>query len=340
MSQVWVAPLDDHVLGPLVSDGRLAFVATRDGSLRALDLASGTSRWRVADRPGVLAARPGLLVAREADGTVWAIDPETGSARWKASSGITGTVPPVFDGDRVVIAGLGVAVLDAARGGVLWSVPETAVASAAPVASGPCLLVPEEGGTLRCREPGTGNSIWTFAAGGPLYASPVVDLDGRVLMGTTNRAFVALRLQDGRRRWRWKLGADVRTRAALLDEQVVFASHEAVLYALRRGNGNLSWRATLPSRPLAAPLLLGHGVIVACYGSRPTENLLLGFDGRTGRLLGELRTPAELEGEPLLVGDRLLVALRDLRVVALQLAAPGEGDVPPPAPPLVPRAHP
>jgi outer membrane protein assembly factor BamB len=330
MSQVWTAPLDGHVQGPLASDGRLLFVASGDGTLRGLSLIDGTLQWRVEARPGYLAARKDLLVAREADGTVWGIDPATGSARWKVESGVTGTLPPVFDGDRVVVAGAGLASIDTARGAVVWSVPADAVATAAPAASGPCLLVPEEGGTLRCREPGTGNSRWTWAAGGPLYASPVADAE-RAFQGTSSRAFVALQLEGGHRKWRWKLGADVRTRAALLGDQVVFASHEAVIYALRRGGGNLSWRATLPSRPLGAPLLLGNGVIVTCYGSRPSENLLLGFDGRNGRRLGELRTPAEIEGEPLLQGDRLLVALRDFRVLALQLAAPGEAEVLPPA---------
>jgi outer membrane protein assembly factor BamB len=331
MSQVWTAPLDDHVQGPLASDGRFLFVATRDGTLRGLDLARGSLIWRVAGRPGVLAAREGLLVARGPDGTVWAIDPETGSARWKAESGVAGTLPPVFDGDRVIVAGKGLAVLDAARGAVLWSVPADAVSTAPPVPSGRCLLVPEESGTLRCRAPGTGSSVWTWAAGGPLYASPVVDSDGRILLGTSSRAFVALSSEDGHRQWRWKLGADVRTRPALLGQHVVFASHEAVIYALRRKGGNLTWRATLPSRPLASPLTLGDGIIVACYGSRPSENLLLGFDGRNGRRLGELRTPAELEGEPLLQGDRLLLALRDLRVMALQLAAPSDDSANPPA---------
>src|SRR5262245_23302896 len=335
MAQVWTAPLDDHVLGPLASDGRLVFVATRDGTLRALDIAGGALQWRVPGRPGYLAARPGLLVAREEDGTIWAIDPETGSARWKVESGIAGTLPPVFDGDRVVVAGQGLAMLDAGRGAVLWSVPD-AVATAPVVPSARCLLVPEEGGTLRCRAPGTGTSVWTWAAGGTPYASPVVDADGRILLGTSSRAFVALSPEDGDRQWRWKLGADVRTRAAVLGDQVVFASHEAVIYALRRKGGNLSWRATLPSRPLASPLLLGEGVIVPCYGSRPSENLLVGFDGMTGRRLGELRTPAELESEPLLQGDRLLVALRDLRVLALQLAAPSD-DTPAP---VNPPGHP
>jgi outer membrane protein assembly factor BamB len=324
MSQVWTAPLDDHVQGPLASDGRRVFVATADGSLRALDLTSGTLQWRVGSRPGFLAARKDLLVAREADGTVWGLDPATGSARWKVESGVAGTLAPVFDGDRVVVAGQGLASIDATRGAVLWKVPPDAVATAPPAPSGPCLLVPEEGGTLRCREPGTGNSVWTWASGGTLYASPVVDADGHVLLGTSSRAFVSLDLKNGHRKWRWKLGADVRTRAALLGEKVVFASHEAVIYALRRNGGNLSWRATLPSRPLASPALLGEGVIVTCYGSRPSENLLVGFDGRDGRRLGELRTPAEVEGEPLLQGDRLLLPLRDLRVLALQLAAPSD----------------
>jgi outer membrane protein assembly factor BamB len=324
MSQVWTAPLDDHVRGPLASDGRLVFVATLDGSLRGLDLTTGALQWRVGGRPGVLAARKDLLVAREEDGTVWGLDPGTGSARWKVESGVEGTLTPVFDGDRVVVAGRGLASIDAAKGAVVWSVPADAVASAPPAVSGPCLLVPEEGGALRCRAPGTGNSVWTWASGGPLYASPVVDGDGHVFQGTSSRAFVGLDLKNGHRQWRWKLGADVRTRPVLLGETVVFASHEAVLYALRRGGGNLSWRATLPSRPLASPVLLGEGLIVTCYGSRPSENLLVGFDGRNGRKLGELRTPAEVDGEPLLQGDRLLIPLRDLRVMALQLAAPSD----------------
>jgi outer membrane protein assembly factor BamB len=167
-------------------------------------------------------------------------------------------------------------------------------------------------------------------------AAPVVDDEGRVMVGTTARAFVALRLEKGTRKWRWKLGADVRVPPALLDDRVVFASHEAVLYALARGNGNLRWRSNLPSRPLSAPVLLGNGVIVACYGSRPSENLVLGFDGVTGARLGEMRTPAELQGAPLLAGDRLIMALRDLRVVAVQIAAPADPEPSPPAPAALP----
>ena len=332
MAQLWIAPLDAHIRGPLATDGRRVFVATGDGTLRGLDLLSGASVWRIENRPGVVSAREGLLVARGALGTVWGMDPATGSARWKTETAIAGPLAAAFDGDRVVIAGEGIALLDAASGKVLWSIPDEPKVGATPVAAGPCLLVPEEGGTLRCREPGTGRSIWTYETGGPLSAAPLVDNDGRVLLGTSARMFVAVSLEKGHRQWRWKLGADVRTSPAILDDLVVFASHEAVIYALRRGGGNLAWRATLPSRPLAPPLLLGEGVIVSCYGARPSENLLVGIDGRNGKRIGELRTPAEVQGQPLLVGDRLLLPLRDLRVVAFQLAAPSDADTPTPPP--------
>lgn len=334
MSQVWVAPLDEHVMGPLASDGRLVFVATRDRSLRAIDLANGELRWRVPERAGFLAVAGGTLVSREADGTVWAIEPATGSARWKAESGIAGNFPAVFDGNRLAVAGQGLAMLDLATGGVLWTLPPDAVATALPVAAGPCLLVAEEGGLLHCRAPDTGRSLWTWNAGAAIHAPAVLDDEGRILLGTAAREFVAVRLDDGGRRWRWRLGADVRTQAALVGDQVVFASYEAVLYALRRGNGNLSWRATIPSRPVGAPLVLGDGVIVTCYGSRPDENLLLGFDGRNGRRLGEMRTPGEIESAPLLVGDRLVLALREPGVIALQLAAPGEPEPSPSSSPV------
>ncbi len=58
---------------------------------------------------------------------------------------------------------------------------------------------------------------------------------------------------------------------------MLFASFDAVLYALRR-NGNLAWRASLPSRPLSGPLLAGEYLIVACL-----ENELVAIAPETGR---------------------------------------------------------
>jgi 2-hydroxychromene-2-carboxylate isomerase len=104
----------------------------------------------------------------------------------------------------------------------------------------------------------------------------------------------------------WKLGADVREPPVVFEDSVLFASHEAVLYALNRANGHLNWRAALPGRPLSGPLVYDKIVLVACF-----ENQVVGFDARTGRPLGILRTVAPLRTAPILVGDKLFAVQRD-----------------------------
>ena len=55
----------------------------------------------------------------------------------------------------------------------------------------------------------------------------------------------------------------------------------------------------------------GHAVLIACHGLRPSESLLVGFDGLTGRRLGDLKTPAELKWPPAAAGRGVYAALRD-----------------------------
>jgi outer membrane protein assembly factor BamB len=319
MAPAWTAPLPAAIEGPLAADTARVYVATRDGGLRALDIATGVSRWEVDGRPGVVAAAEDTLAVRAADGTVWGMNATTGSVRWKAQSAVLGTLPPVIYKDAIVVAGEGLAALDAATGQTRWSRPEVK-ASAAPLVWGPWLLVGEADGALRCRDLVTGAVLWSHPTAHPLLAPPAVDERGRVLLGTTDRRFVALDARrSGSERWTWKIGADVQAPPVLLGRDVLFVTHEDVAYALRRGNGHLVWRAPLPSRPLSGPLLHGDSVLVACFGVRPGETFLIGLDGRTGRREGDLKAPGEVRTPPLIVGDLILLGLRERAVAALRL---------------------
>jgi outer membrane protein assembly factor BamB len=316
LGTAWTATLDQSIEGPLATDGVRLFVATADGAVSALDLASGTVAWRIPARHGVLGWGHGLVVLREEDGTVWGMEAETGHARWKVESGIAGAIPPVVAQDGVLVAGEGLALLDPATGAARWSVPSPPAIKGVPALEGARVLAGEADGALRARDAASGALVWAFPTGG-LVAAPVVDDRERVLVGPTDRRFLAIDLRSGEQKWRWKVAADVQGRAAILEDNVVFASHEDVLYALNRGNGNMAWRAALPSRPLGGPLLAGRAVLVACF-----ENEVVGLDARTGRKLGTLKTPAEIRTPPVMAGERLFVGLRDHTVVALQLAGP------------------
>jgi outer membrane protein assembly factor BamB len=139
---------------------------------------------------------------------------------------------------------------------------------------------------------------------------------------------VVLRLKDGVPGWRWVIGADVADAGLLLPDTLLFASYDAVLYALRRG-GNLAWRGSMPSRPLGAPLLVSGLVLVPCL-----ENELVTFAPDTGQRVGSMRTSALIQAPPLVAGPVIAVGLSDRSVVGYAIA-PGAA-----AQPATPEAAP
>jgi outer membrane protein assembly factor BamB len=316
MRQAWTAPLPSFPEEPLATDGQHLYVTTRDGSLVALDLQRGERLWALAEVEGRAAAAGGAVVLRQSAGTVVSFDPGNGGMRWKVESGVPGTLPPVIDGDRVFVAGRGLAALELASGRVLWRTDDGAEATAPVVVSGPRLYVGESDGTLRARDREDGKSIWMFKTDAPLAAPPVVDGPDRLFLGTRDRRIVALGAQDGEPDWRWKVGADIQGPGLVYQNRVVFAAYDAVLWALDRGNGNLAWRGLLTSRPIGGPIPVDGAALVACH-----ENEVLGFDLRTGRPIGGLRTTAVIGTPPLVVGRRLFLGLRDRTAVALDLGA-------------------
>ena len=323
IATVWTVSVgEDPIEGPLASDGGRVFVATQAGRVSGLDRFTGATVWQVSGRPGALALGGGVLALREADGTVWSMDPETGSARWKIESGVTGSSPPAVTADRIVVAGAGLAVLESASGKAVWSAMD-ARAVTAPAVTATSVVLGEADGHIRARDLATGRVLWSYATARALQAAPVADDRGRILVGTTDRRFLSLDGEKGEERWTWRLGADVQFPAAVFERYVLFATHEDVLYALDRGSGNLAWRAALPSRPLSRPVLFGDAVFVACHGARPGETFLIGFAARTGERQGDFKVPGEARTPPLLVEDRVYMGLRDRAhsVLSLHLGA-------------------
>jgi outer membrane protein assembly factor BamB len=329
LTAAWKTLLGEFVVSPLAADARRVFVATRDGAVRTLDPATGAVTWKVEGFPGRLSAAEGVLLVRADDGTLTSLHPRTGAIRWKAATGVAGTMPAVIDGDQALVAGRGLAAVELATGRPLWADLTGAETTAPPVSAGSRLLAGEGDGTLRCRDRATGLSLWVVRTGGALLAPPLVDeARRRRYLGTTDKRILEVSLDRGERGWAWRVGADVAYAGLLLPEQVIFASHDAVLYSLRRG-GNLNWRGALPSRPLSPPLMVGGYVLLACL-----ENELVAFAPETGTKAGRLRTTAEIRTPPILAGGLLVLGLRDRSVIAYAL--PGSTPAPAPEPPVAP----
>jgi outer membrane protein assembly factor BamB len=327
MSAAWKTLLGAFVTPPLAAGSRRVYASTGDGVVRALEQATGEVAWKVEGLAGRLSAADGTLLVRAEDGTLTSLQPRTGNVRWKAQTGVPGSLAALIDEDRALVAGHGLAAVELSSGHLLWSDASGADVTAQPARSGARLLTGESDGTLRCRDRATGSSLWTLRTGRALLAPPLVDAArGRLYVGTTDKRILEVRLQDGEAGWRWRIGADVADPGLLLPDTLLYASFDAVLYALHRG-GNLAWRGSLPARPLSGPLLVSGNVVVACF-----ENELVAFAPETGKRVGSMRTSAEIRTAPVLAGPVLALGLRDRSVIAYAI---GAGETPAAAPPRV-----
>ena len=336
----WKTLLDDVIVEPLAAGGPRIFVATRDGAVRCLDRPTGSVLWKVDGFPGRLSATEGVLIVRDESGTLTSLHPRTGAVRWRTDTGVAGSLPALVDGDRVHVAGKGMASLLVETGAPVWVDGAGEQTTAPPTVAGSRLVTGEKDGTLRCRDRANGTSLWTLRTREALLAPPVVDeARGRLYLGTTDRQILEVSLDRGRPGWSWRVGADVAHAGLLQGKRVLFAPHDAVLYALATG-GNLAWRRPLPSRPLSPPLAVDGHLLVACL-----ENVIVAFDALTGLPAGSFNTPVEIRAAPVSVGDLLVLGMRDRSVIAYGLAGrtplegvPPEGTPPTAAPVEAPPA--
>ncbi len=311
----WKTLLSDFVVPPLASAGHRVFVASRDGVVRALDERTGEVLWKADDLPGTLSATDGAVLVRSAQGRVTSLQPRTGAVRWSAETGVAGELPVVLDGERVLVAGSGLAALELASGKAVFTSRAGALISGAPVPlsfrAAPAILTVEADGALRLRDGASGEPLWVLSTARPLIAPPLVDARrGVAYLGTTEKRILEVSLADGHVGWRWTVGADVAQPGLQLKGKLLFACFDAVLYALGR-NGNLAWRASLPSRPLSGPLVVGEYLLVACI-----EDELVLVSPKDGKRVGVQHVGAEIRTAPILIGNLVVLGLRDRSVVA------------------------
>ncbi len=264
-------------------------------------------------------------------GNVLAIDRDTGRELWRAP--VLAQHAVAADQGRVVVATIdSLIALDAAKGTTTWRVALKGV-TVAPYARAGWVLVGIDAGDLLALRGSDGSLVWRAALGSPLHAEPAVDGDrafvalkdgslaaldiitgsvvwrtklpavgggltpagDRLFVGCADNFFYSFDAKNGKRRWRWRTGADVPFSAAFDASRVYFVSLDNLLRALDFGSGTLQWRQPLDTRPIAAPLLAGNEVTVAGLGAE-----LLSFKSKDGAPLAKWTAPAELSVAPLL----------------------------------------
>jgi outer membrane protein assembly factor BamB len=217
----WRFKPDAEVRSAPAADGNTFYVASRIGTISALDARTGTERWSFdADGTvfGPIAVSDGVVYVAAEDTvsfetTVYAIDAADGAQRWQFKPQRRGVFAsgPAVDGERVFL-GFGdgsVRALGISNGSPVWTrtlaLGQGFGPGSAPALVEGDLLVASRDGSVSRLDGATGERRWRFRApGGFVQSSPLVVGDS-VVAGSADGFIVALDLETGRRVWQLDL---------------------------------------------------------------------------------------------------------------------------------------
>ncbi len=175
---VWTSSFSDVRASPTIV-GRVLYVASFDGTLAAIDQATGAARWSVQGGCCVYDQAPvvdgGKVFQMRTDHTLTAYDAMDGTQLWSVPAFSVGTVAAwhgkVFFNDYPNIV-----ALDEATGAQVWAAPVlTAATGGAPAVADGMVFVTQS--QLLALDAATGAVVWTAPASsgwGPVVANGVV----------------------------------------------------------------------------------------------------------------------------------------------------------------------
>jgi outer membrane protein assembly factor BamB len=298
------------------------FAAGHDGTVVAIDPASGKARWST-DTKLDLSAGPGvgegLVAVGTSDGDVVALDSASGKQRWRVQ--VNGEVlsAPLVAGGRVVVHTVDgrLRALSAADGKEQWSVEEPVPrlslrGSAPPVLSGDNVLCGFDSGKVMAVALANGDVVWQAQVDVPRGRSELerlADVDSAVRVGGSDayavgyQGRVAMIALDSGQVW-WGRDLSSYRGLALDDAQVYVATSDGSVVAMRRRDGTVLWQQDgLKRRQLSPPAVDGSAVVVGDY-----DGYLHWIDRATGKFVARQHPGGErISAAPVVADGRLFV---------------------------------
>lgn len=295
---VWRADFGAPVTaGPALATG-VVVAASEDGTVLALDAASGDERWRVAldltPRGSIEVGATSLFVRTDED-VIVAMSAESGAERWRYIVP-GGANAPLLAGDTLVVASRSgvIVALDADTGEPRWAADTGRTLRAAPSLTGnnrDIVATGDIGGRLTRVALATGNLLDEIHVAGGEVTGPLLQASAAVVVGTRSGVV----LLDSEHRELWRLPVSQPTRLPMIEwDGVIYVDSSPDLLAIDATSGTLRWRYT--SRALAVTFDVGDGLVIA--GMHTGE--VHGIDLATGERRWRFRTNDSIRAAPVI----------------------------------------
>ena len=270
----WRAEIDSPSAGGVTVAGGRAYVATRGGTLYALELEDGSVAWTFPEEPAgqrfesVPAVTEGLVLVTGQDPSdrssfLLALDEETGERAWRyRPEGVGLGASSPSEGDGMVVAGTvdgrpQASAFDASDGTSRWT---TAVrlpftGRQMPIVTETTVVLADAGGHVYRLDP-EGEVLWTFRVPGFLLGGSPSISGETVVVGDVSGQLSAIDLGSGLLVWKRSFGSDRIHPVAVSEDRLYVAARGGTVAALEHDPSG-----ELLEEPSPTTLFLGRALL-------------------------------------------------------------------------------
>jgi len=296
----WIYETNGPIHNSPIVDGTILFIGSEDGSLYALNAASGTPKWSYDSKAPIYTHASiwnDLVVFSNEAGKLIALNKNTGKLEWQFQA------ESEFSLD-------------------LWDYYRSS-----PVVWGEMLFWGNSDGNLYALDAKTGRKKWSFQTGGSIHSAPVVE-DNTVLVGNFKGNLFALDAETGQEKWSFRAigshyfpNGEFQNAPLIHGGKVYIGSRDLNLYILDFKTGRGIWHFTEPGGSwIVATPLVHEGKVF--FGSSDTYKFYA-LDEKSGKEKWNISTYTRSYGSPLPYKNWVLFPGFDGKIRAIE-AATGE----------------
>ncbi len=267
----------DRIVAAPLQVGEVAYVATADNFLLALEAETGTEIWRFPTGFSIWAQPTyyeGTLFIASLDRSLYAINAEDGSEKWSVKlTGAMSAQPVVNPEVNLVYAASydrQVHAFDIDSGEEAWSVEASDWVWSAPALANNTLYFGDSSGNVFAVNAATGDMVWESNVHSMNVVAGVIQNPPLRIKGSIQASPV---VQNG-----------VVYFASLGNTE----SEEGLLVAMDAATGKELWQITTPAPLFSTPVIVGEVVVVAMQSD---AGVLQGYELETGRLSWSYQPP-------------------------------------------------
>lgn len=265
----------------------------------------------------------GKVFVGDTDGTVYAIDLATGEKIWAQKFEDSGFVASAaVAGDRLWIGDfLGtLRCLSTADGKEIWYEKLAAEVMAGPMLHEGQLLVTTEGGTFTSFDADTGEQKWEATIDAPLRCTPTV-VEGKALLAGCDSKLHAYDLTNGKELGAIDIDGPSGSTPAARQGRIFFGTEQGTFYCIDTTKSPMEvvWQYADPRRRHGIRTAAAVNDKLAVFGSQ--GKAAYGIDIKTGEQAWIFPTRTRVESSPLIAGDQCVVATQRGKLSLVDLAS-------------------